>query len=85
MLSAPMTFSHFSPKSPLGKEKNLIHASFGEKCPYLCVWGRSGQHLSGTPSQPELTNSPCKRARSLARKLYIILEMQTVILCRKGS
>ncbi|GIY83312.1 hypothetical protein CDAR_117551 [Caerostris darwini] len=55
----------FSSKSPLGKEKRLIHASFCEKCPYLC--GGSGQHLSGTPSEPELTNSPCKTARSLGR------------------
>ncbi|GIY90490.1 hypothetical protein CEXT_428341 [Caerostris extrusa] len=54
-----------SPKSPLGKEKRLIHASLGEKCPFLCACGGSGQHLSGTPSQPELTNSPCKTARSL--------------------
>ncbi|GIZ04763.1 hypothetical protein CEXT_568501 [Caerostris extrusa] len=33
-----MTFSHFPAKSPLGKEKMFIHASFGES---ICVVERT--------------------------------------------
>ncbi|GIY49482.1 hypothetical protein CEXT_318621 [Caerostris extrusa] len=63
----PYGANDISPKSPLGKEKRLIHARLARSA-HICVSEVGADNtFRGALYHRGLTNSPCKTARSLGR------------------